>query len=88
MTDAAIRGHVFCSLLSKELFDRFAARRHGDLEWQHIVDDLDYLSESRSSRTPAAPACERLQAVDPICRALGITLPHIFQEIAPKPEPV
>ena len=22
-----------------------AARRHGDLEWQHIVDDLDELSE-------------------------------------------
>ena len=48
-TDAAIRGHIFCSflavLLRKELFDRLAARRHGDLEWQHIVDDLDELSE-------------------------------------------
>ena len=48
-TDAAIRGHIFCSflavLLRKELFDRLAARRHGDLEWHHIVDDLDELSE-------------------------------------------
>ena len=32
-------------LLRKELFDRLAARRHGNLEWQHIVDDLDELSE-------------------------------------------
>jgi hypothetical protein len=32
-------------LLRTELFDRLAARRHGDLEWQHIVDDLDELSE-------------------------------------------
>jgi hypothetical protein len=49
-TDAAIRGHIFCSflavLLRKELFDRLAARRHINLEWQHIVDDL----ESRGSR--------------------------------------
>ncbi len=46
-TDAAIRGHIFCSflavLLRKELFDRLAARRHGNIEWQHIVDDLDEL---------------------------------------------
>jgi len=37
-TDAAIRGHIFCSFLAmvlrKELFDRLAARRHKEMEWQ------------------------------------------------------
>ena len=91
-TDAAIRGHIFCSflavLLRKELFDRLAARRHGDLEWQHIVDDLDELSEieveqdGRRALLRTAPGA----TIDPLCRALGITLPPVFQEIPPAPE--
>jgi hypothetical protein len=48
-TDAAIRGHVFCSflavLLRKELFDRIAAHGSKRLEWRHIVDELMDLSE-------------------------------------------
>jgi hypothetical protein len=86
-TDGAIRGHVFCSFLAtvlrKELFDRLAARRHGGLEWQHIVDDLDDLSEveveqdGRRARLRTAPG----PTIDPICRALGISLPPVFQEI-------
>jgi len=91
--DKAIRGHVFCSflavLLRKELFDRLAARRHGDLEWQHIVDDLDDLSEVEVDqdghrallRTAPGPT------IDPVCRALGINLPHVFQEIPRAPNP-
>ena len=92
-TDAAIRGHIFCSflavLLRKELFNRLAARRHGDLEWQHIVDDLDELSEieveqdGRRALLRTAPGA----TIDPLCRALGITLPPIFQEIPPAAEP-
>lgn len=92
-TDAAIRGHIFCSflavLLRKELFDRLAARRHGDLEWQHIVDDLDELSEieveqdGRCALLRTAPGA----TIDPLCRALGITLPPVFQEIPPAPKP-
>ena len=92
-TDAAIRGHIFCSflavLLRKELFDRLAARRHGDLEWQHIVDDLDELSEieveqdGRRALLRTAPGA----TIDPLCRALGITLPPVFQEIPPAPKP-
>jgi len=92
-TDAAIRGHIFCSflavLLRKELFDRLAARRHGDLEWQNIVDDLDELSEieveqdGRRALLRTAPGA----TIDPLCRALGITLPPVFQEIPPAPEP-
>ena len=92
-TDAAIRGHIFCSflavLLRKELFDRLAARRHGDLEWQHIVDDLDELSEieveqdGRRALLRTAPGA----TIDPLCRALGITLPPVFHEIPPAPKP-
>ena len=92
-TDKAIRGHVFCSflavLLRKELFDRLVARRHGHLEWQHIVDDLNELSEveveqdGRRAMLRTAPG----PTIDPICRAIGITLPPVFQEIPPSPKP-
>ena len=48
-TDAAIRGHIFCTFLAlvlrKELMDRLAARDLALPEWQHIVDDLADLSE-------------------------------------------
>lgn len=91
-TDAAIHGHIFCSflavLLRKELFDRLAARRHSNLEWQHIVDDLDELSEieieqdGRRALLRTAPGA----TIDPLCRALGITLPPVFQEIPPAPK--
>jgi hypothetical protein len=86
-TDAAIRGHIFCSFLAtvlrKELFDRLAARRHNNLEWQHIVDDLDELSEieveqdGRRALLRTAPG----PTINPLCHALGITLPPVFQEI-------
>jgi hypothetical protein len=88
-TDAAIRGHVFCSflavLLRTELFERLASRNHKNLEWQHIVDDLADLSEieveqdGRRARLRTAPG----PTIDQICRALGITLPPVFQEVPP-----
>jgi len=88
-TDAAIRGHVFCSFLAvvlrKELFDRLAAHGSKQLEWQHIVDDLMDLSEveveqdGRRARLRTAPR----PTIDPICRALGIALPPVFQELPP-----
>ena len=88
-TDAAIRGHVFCSFLAvvlrKELFDRLAAHGNKQLEWQHIVDDLMDLSEveveqdGRRARLRTAPG----PSIDPICRALGIALPPVFQELPP-----
>jgi Transposase DDE domain len=92
-TDAAIRGHIFCSFLAtvlrKELFDRLAARRNNDLEWRHIVDDLDEFSEieveqdGRRALLRTAPG----PTIDPLCRAIGITLPPVFQEIPPTPDP-
>ena len=89
-TDAGIRGHVFCTFLAlvlrKELFDRLAARR-SRLEWQRIVDDLADLSEieveqdGRRARLRTAPG----PTIDPICRAVGLTLPPVFQEMPPAP---
>ena len=88
-TDAAIHGHIFCSFLAvvlrTALFERLAARNHTDLEWLHIVDDLADLSEieveqdGRRARLRTAPG----PTIDPICRALDITLPPVFQEIPP-----
>lgn len=86
-TDAAIRGHIGCTflalLLRKELLDRLAAHHRTPLEWQHIVDDLLDLSaveveqDGRRALLRTAPR----PSIDPICRALAITLPPIFQEI-------
>ena len=87
-TDAGIRGHVFCTFLAlvlrKELFDRLAVR-HSRLEWQRIVDDLADLSEieieqdGRRALLRTAPG----PTIDPICRAIGLTLPPVFQEVPP-----
>ena len=87
-TDAGIRGHVFCTFLAlvlrKELIDRLAARR-SRLEWQRVIDDLADLSEidveqdGRRARLRTAPG----PTIDPICRAVGVTLPPVFQEVPP-----
>jgi Transposase DDE domain len=89
-TDAGIRGYVFCTFLAlvlrKELIDRLAARR-SKLEWQRIVDDLTDLSEidveqdGRRARLRTASG----PTIDPICRAIGLTLPPVFQEMPPAP---
>jgi hypothetical protein len=60
-TDAAIRGHIFCTFLAlvlrKELMDRLAARDLALPEWQHIVDDLPTSARSRSSKTGVGRCC-------------------------------
>lgn len=86
-TDAAIRGHVFCTFLAlvlrKELMDRLAARHATSIEWQRILDDLADLSEveieqdARRAMLRTAPG----PTIDPICRAIGITLPPVYQEV-------
>ena len=88
-TDAAIRGHIGCTflalLLRKELLDRLADRHALGPEWQHIIDDLldlsvvDIEQDGRRARLRTAPR----PSIDPICRALGPTLPPIFQEMPP-----
>jgi Transposase DDE domain len=86
-TDAAIRGHVFCTFLAlvlrRELLDRLAARGGAVPEWQCIIDDLLDLSavevdqDGRRALLRTAPR----SSIDPICRALGVTLPPVFQEV-------
>jgi transposase len=86
-TDAAIRGHIFCTFLAlvlrKELMDRLAARDLAQPEWQHMVDDLADLSEieveqdGRRALLRTAPG----PTIDPLCRAVGVTLPPVFQEL-------
>jgi hypothetical protein len=95
-TDAGIRGHVFCTffavLLRKELLDRLAARRCGDVEWLRIIDDLADLSEveieqdGRRAQLRTAPG----PTTDAVCRAVGVALPPVFQEMppaGPSPQP-
>jgi hypothetical protein len=72
-TDAAIRGHIFCTFLAlvlrEELLDRLAAR--GTAPWQYIIDDLADSARSRSNRiaaercyeSPRAPASTRSAAL-------------------------
>jgi hypothetical protein len=86
-TDAAIRGHVFCTFLAlvlrRELLDRLVARGGAVPEWQCIIDDLLDLSaveveqDGRRALLRTAPR----PSIDPICRALGLTLPPVFQEV-------
>jgi DDE family transposase len=86
-TNAAIRGHIFCTFLAlvlrKELRDRLTARRLTLPKWQHIVDDLTDLSEieveqdGRRALLRTAPG----PTIDPLCRAVGVTLPPVFQEL-------
>lgn len=86
-TDAAIRGHVFCTFLAlvlrTDLMARLSNRREKPIEWRRIVDDLADLSEidieqdGRGARLRTAPG----PSIDPICRAVGVALPPIFQEL-------
>ncbi len=86
-TDAAIRGHVFCTFLAlvlrKELMDRLAARDLARPEWQHVLDDLIDLSQieveqdGRRALLRTAPGL----TIDPLCRAAGVGLPPVFQEL-------
>ena len=86
-TDEAIHGHVFCTFLAlvlrKELMDRIEARHLPQPEWRQVVDDLADLSEvevvqdGRRALLRTAPG----PTIDPLCRAVGLSLPPVFQEL-------
>jgi hypothetical protein len=86
-TDAAIRGHIFCTFLAlvlrKELADRMTAERRTLPEWNRLVTDLADLSavqveqDGRRALLRTAPG----PTIDPVCRALGLVLPPVFQEL-------
>ena len=71
-----------CSLVLA-LLDRLAARGGKPPEWQCLIDDLLDLSrveveqDGRRALLRTAPG----PTIDPVCRALGITLPPVFQEL-------
>jgi len=86
-TDAAIRGHIFCTFLAlvlrKELADRMTANRRTLPEWNRLVTDLADLSavaveqNGRRALLRTAPG----PTIDPVCRSLGLVLPPVFQEL-------
>ena len=88
-TDAAIRGHVFCTFLAlvlrQELADRLAEQGRAPPEWNRLVTDLADLSaveveqDGRRALLRTAPG----PTIDPVCRALGLALPPVFQEAPP-----
>jgi hypothetical protein len=87
-SDAAIRGHVFCSFLAlvlrKEL-DQHCRRAGFRPEWGDVLRDLDRLQEVEVSsdgrqivlRTPATGG------IGPLFKAAGIALPTNIREPAP-----
>ena len=89
-TDAAIRGHVFCSFLAlvlrKELEDRLSAARLKP-EWRDLLADLDRLQELTVVqdgkrlilRTPVSGVAGRL------FQAVGVALPPNIRDAVPAP---
>lgn len=90
-TDAAIRGHVFCSFLAlvlrKTLDDHLVAARLKP-EWGALVRELDRLQEIETEqdgkrfllRTPVTGDVGR------VFKAVGIALPPNIRELASPPE--
>jgi hypothetical protein len=90
-TDAAIRGHVFCSFLAlvlrKTLDDHLVAARLKP-EWGALIRELDRLQEIETEqdgkrfllRTPVTGDVGR------VFKAVGIALPPNIRELAPPPE--
>ncbi|MHB1502081.1 MAG: IS1634 family transposase [Candidatus Dormibacteria bacterium] len=91
-TDAAIRGHVFCSFLAlvlrKELEERLAAAQLKP-EWRVLLADLDRLQEIAVEqdgkhfilRTPATGVAGKA------FQAVGVALPPNIRDAAPQPTP-
>jgi hypothetical protein len=92
-SDAAIRGHVFCSFLALVLRKEMQARCDAigvKLEWGDVLRDLDRLQDialekdGRSWRIRT----EATGAVPPLMKALHIALPPRAKAIGPPlPEP-
>jgi len=84
-TDDTIRGHVFCSFLAlvlrKALQDRLEAKGHADLEWAHILDDLDGLQEIELTVQGKAYRLrtETKGTISAVFSACGVALPPTLQ---------
>ena len=77
--------HVFCSFLAlvlrKALQDRLDAAGHGDLEWSHIIDDLDQLQEVELTIQDKGyrVRTETKGTNSAVFRACGVALPPVLQ---------
>lgn len=84
-TDDTIRGHVFCSFLAlvlrKVLQDRLEAKGHAQLEWAHILDDLDRLQEVELTvqGKPYRLRTETQGTISAVFSACGVALPPTLQ---------
>ena len=86
-SDAAIRGHVFCSflalMLQKELTDQ--CQRHGlTIEWADLLRDLDRLQEATIEKDGKQITTRTAVAgqVGGVFQAAGIALPPNLHERA------
>ena len=84
-SDAAIRGHVFCSFLAlmlhKELFDR-CAEAGIKPEWRPLLRDLDRLQSGKIEKDGRSIAIRTPVSgqVGPVFRAVGVALPPNIAE--------
>lgn len=84
-SDAAIRGHAFCSflalVLAKELKDR-CARAGLQPEWDRLIRDLDRLQSAEFERDGRRITIRTPVAADvgPVFRAAGVALPPNITE--------
>lgn len=68
---------------------RYDGRTTARTEWQRVVDDLADLSEieveqdGRRALLRTAPG----PTIDAVCRAVGVALPPVFQEMPPAGQP-
>ncbi len=84
-TDDTIRGHVFCSFLAlvlrKALQDRLEAKGQGELEWAHVLDDLNGLQEIELTVQGKAYRLrtETKGTLSAVFGACGVALPTTLQ---------
>jgi DDE family transposase len=89
-SDAAIRGHVFCSflalLLQKELFESCADA--GTAEWVNLLRDLDRLQEAtvESGGKTWTVRTEATGTIPVLMKSAGIPLPARVRATSPPPE--
>src|SRR5215212_7684262 len=90
-SDAAIRGHVFCSflalLLQKELFES-CADAGITADWAHLLRDLDRLQEAtvESGGKTWTVRTEATGAIPALMKVAGITLPARVRATSPPPQ--
>jgi hypothetical protein len=85
-SDAAIRGHVFCSFLAlvlrKELEERLAAAGV-NAEWPEILRDLEAIHETevRDGEQHFVLRDHAQGCAGEVCKAVGVALPPLFRNL-------